>query len=110
MNEEARKQFEAILAKSATARDKLATNHPDLADKVNVAISQARDSFDDGDGKPATDTCEFTSLADALDAIAKAPDADAVNDIVTGNLDGLSDTDRDALLAAGNARIGEMEA
>ena len=107
---ETTEQLEAVLAKGASAREKLSANHPDLADKVNVAISQARDSFDNDDGKPADDAGEFASLTDALEAITKATDADTVNAIVSGNVNQLSDDDRDALLAAGNARIAEMKA
>lgn len=43
-------------------------------------------------------------------AIAKATDADTVNAIVSGNVPQMNDADRDALLSAANARIGEIEA
>ena len=48
----------AVLQKGLAAREKLARNHADLADRVSVAISQARDAFADDEvdfGTPAQD-------------------------------------------------------
>lgn len=83
---------------------KLEANRPDLYQQIAKATANIADGFVSQAGSG-----EATTLADALDAIAKAPDADAVNAIVTGNLNSLPVADRDTLLAAGNARIGEME-
>ena len=83
---------------------KLEANRPDLYQQIAKATANIADGFVSQAGNG-----EATTLADALDAIAKATDADAVTAIVRGNLDGLSDTDRDTLVAAGNARVGEME-
>ena len=84
---------------------KLKAKRPQLHDEIAKAIANIADGFvsQEQDG-------EALSLADATEAIAKATDADTVNAIVSGNMNQMSDTDRDALLAAGNARIAEMEA
>ena len=100
-------QLEAILTKGSAARGKLAANHPDLADKVNVAISQARDSFDDG--KPTDAHGEQTTLVDALDALTRADTREDIDAIVNGHAD-LSDEDADKLRSAAMERIGEIEA
>lgn len=84
---------------------KMKAKYPDLHTQIAKAIANIADGFvsQEHDG-------EALSLADALTAITKATNADTVNAIVSGNVNQLSDDARDALLAAGNARIAEMEA
>jgi len=83
--------------------ERLKAKHPNHHDQIAKAIANIADGFvsQDQDGEQIT-------LADSLDAISKAIDADAVNAIVSGNATQMNDADRDALLSAGNARIAEM--
>lgn len=98
-------ELRALETTNAKSVAKLKDTRPELHTQIAKSIANIADGFvsQEQDG-------EQTSLTDALDAIAKATDATAVNTIVSGNLDGLADADRDALLAAGNDRIAEMEA
>jgi len=98
-------ELKALETANDKAIAKLKTNRVDLHTQIAKAIANIADGFvsQEQDG-------EALSLADATDAITKATDADTVNAIVSGNVNQLFDDNRDALLAAGNARIAEMEA
>ncbi len=101
----------AVLDKGAKAREKLATGHPDLADKVQVAMSQAKDRLDPADpfdGPADTQRGEPQSLADVEQAIAKATTTDDVNAIMRAAQADLDDGDYDAALGLANERIGEL--
>lgn len=90
---------------NAKAIAKLKAGRPELHEQIAKAIANIADGFvsQEQDG-------EKLSLTDALEAIAAADDATRVNAIVSANLSGLDEAERDTLLAAGNARIAEMEA
>lgn len=100
----------AILAKGQAARDKLASAHSDLADKVNVAISQARDSFDplDGEGPSDAQRGEPLTLDTARGMIADAGTVAAVDAAMKAARAELSDADYEALLGVASDRIGEI--
>jgi len=98
-------ELKALETANDKAIAKLKTNRPDLHTQIAKAIANIADGFVSQEHHG-----EAPSLADALEAITAATDADIVNAIVSGNVNQLSDDNRDALLAAGNARIAEMEA
>ncbi len=88
--------LDAVLKKGTSAREKLAANHADLADRVAVAISQARDALA-GDDDFAAQIAQATTIVDVDAVLARAGDV-----LDAGELD--------ALRITAAERIGEIEA
>lgn len=93
------------LPDNVAAIAKLKARRDDLYQQIAKATANIADGF-----VSQEQTGETLSLADALEAIAKATDADAVNTIVSANQSQLSDADGDTLRSAAMDRVAEMEA
>ncbi|MES2904042.1 MAG: hypothetical protein V4696_07640 [Pseudomonadota bacterium] len=99
--------LDAVLAKGEKARAKLATDHPELLAKIDLAIEQAR-SDDPFAGPSDGQRGESTTLADALDAIANATTEADVNLAYDAVIAMMGDDDAETLISAKNARLAEL--
>jgi hypothetical protein len=99
--------LDKVLSNGEKARAKLSAQYADLADKVNVAISQARDALATDDPFDAQ-TGELITLETAKGEIDAAIDIEAVNAIVAATADLLSEADGDALRSYAMERVAAL--